>query len=296
MRKITDEEYKKSIEKTDVTSIDVYKGDSIKHLHECKRCHHRWMAFPTNVKRGSGCLLCFGTPKIAHKEYVKSIENLEVYSIGIYVSQQTKHLHGCKKCKHKWMVTPGNIKSGRGCVKCFENSRRISQSDYEESIKDSSVKSCGIYTLSGEKHLHECKKCHHRWMVKPTHIKRGVGCPLCFRNKTAYQRYKNIPTTLYLIDLPNNEVKPGLFQDSLSSRYGKNVDYTSIYEIYYSDGWDAWKHEQFILEETKNYQIYPYPYGQNGPLEGGNTEIRNSVCADVIIGYFEELKNNKGIK
>ena len=84
--------------------------------------------------------------------------------------------------------------------------------------------------------------------------------------------------------------KPGLTTISVEERYKREaLKYSTITEVHYTDGWNAWKAEQSILQQTKEFQMFKN--NKDGPLQAGSTEIRQVQCLDVIIDYFQELNN-----
>ncbi len=119
------------------------------------------------------------TAKITNTQYKEQIKKSDIKSVGEYQGANIKHLHQCKKCSHQWMVKPSHIKNGQGCPLCVGSGTKITNDQYKEQIKKSDIKSVGEYQGANTKHLHQCKKCSHQWMVRPSHIKNGQGCPLC---------------------------------------------------------------------------------------------------------------------
>ncbi len=234
--------------------------------------------------------------KYTQSEYEESIKDSAVKSIGTYLGIKTPHPHQCKLCDYIWSPLPGSVRGGHGCPLCgklkISKSKLIKQKDYIKSIEKSSVKLIGDYVGTSIPTPHQCKVCDHIWSPYPLHIKRGSACPKCWRLKTAYQKYKGYPTTLYLIDIIGVGIKPGVTKESVKRRYRTdNIKYKIIYEIPFNDGWDAWKLEQSILNSTIEGQIYRF--NNIGPLIGGNTEIRNISVGDLIISFFEEYKDVK---
>lgn len=49
----------------------------------------------------------------------------------------------------------------------------------EAAIKNPTIEVIGQYINTKTKITHRCKICGHEWLIKPTHILSGVGCPEC---------------------------------------------------------------------------------------------------------------------
>ena len=163
-----------------------YINRRTKILHKCKIDGHEWMAQPKNIMQGSGCPRCNGTflKNKTHEQYVNQINkiNPNIEAIGMYVNTNTKILHRCKVCGYEWKVKPKNIIQGHGCHVC--NGCDCVKKTHEQYVKEvyninSNVEVVGIYKGDGEKILHRCKVCEHKWLASPNHILRKRGCPEC---------------------------------------------------------------------------------------------------------------------
>ncbi len=227
-----------------------------------------------------------------HKKYINDIKNGQIECLGEYVTASTKIPHRCKKCGYGWDQSPHVIKRAKKCPYCAGN-LPLDTSTYKKQISNLPLECIGEYINSHTKIKHRCKKCSCIWSVKPENVKGvGSGCPKCHKAKQAYRTYKNRVTILYLIDVVGVGIKPGLTLTSINERYIKDgVNLEEMSSVVYNDGHKAWKMEQFILNETKQGQLFNI--GSSGPLVAGNTEIRDYKFATVMMDFFDELSKDQ---
>ncbi len=285
-------EYKEQIKDKTVICLGKYKNRGTKIDHQCKVCDYIWKIAPSKVKKGQGCPKCDKQYSPSTQEYKRQIRDKHIICIEEYINAKTKINHQCKKCGYIWKVTPGHIKDGSGCPKCAILKSTFTTQEYKEQIKDKSVICLGEYKNTDTKIKHQCKKCNNVWKTTPSSIKRGRACPICANLKSKTQKYKNKPTTFYLIQLKDG-VKPGLTQTSIYERYryDKTIFYEILEEIHFQDGIDAVKLEDDILYTTKQWQTYRY--NKSGPLTVGNTEIRDIQSLPFIFDIINNTKISK---
>ena len=128
-----------------------------------------------------------GKPKKTHEEYVSEIEriNPNVEVLESYINYKTKIKHRCKVDGHQWMTLPANILNGSGCPICrdrlLRDNRIKPHEKYIESIKQlkPNIEVVDQYMGAKTKILHRCKVDGYEWMVQPTSILSGGGCPVC---------------------------------------------------------------------------------------------------------------------
>ena len=156
-------------------------------LHKCKIDGHKWMVAPYVILRGDGCPVCAGNKRKTTEEYKEELSNINpnIEVLEEYVNATTTILHKCKIDGHEWYAEPCNILSGCGCPEC--KSRKLSQlfsKTHEEYVKE--VKQCdpdieviGQYVNAKTPILHRCKIDGCEWIVDPSHVLLGQGCPQC---------------------------------------------------------------------------------------------------------------------
>ena len=121
-----------------------------------------------------------------HEEYVYelSIKNPKIEVLGLYVGNKTNILHRCKIDGYKWMASPSNILSGKGCPKCAG----VMKKTHEEYVKEvfeinSNIEVIGTYVNNKTKILHRCKLDDCEWYAPPYSILAGCGCPRCSKHE-----------------------------------------------------------------------------------------------------------------
>ncbi len=294
-KKPTTEEYQKSINHLMITVNDKYINNYTRISHRCDRCDDPIIRSPKKMKLSKGCNKCAGGKrKLTSEEYSELTMSFGIFSCG-YSTGENECSHRCLRCYYRWDTRPSYFKKKGECPKCLKMKTDAHiENDYRDFLGTFGCRLIGNYNTAREKIEHQFK-CRHLFSVAPTKVTGGQRCKTCSEARTSYQMYKNKPTTLYLIDMPGFGVKPGLSQKPVPHRYiddcRRGLVYSIIDEIHYEDGWDAWKHEQFILDATKNDQIFENNKSVGCPLKGGNTEIRAISSADVILYYFERLRN-----
>ena len=200
--------------------------------------------------------------RITTKEYKEQIKDRNIIVLEEYINNNTKIKHQCQICDHIWSVIPNNIKRGIGCPSCAKKvlSKKLTftTEQYKEQIKDCSVVVLEEYKGAKEKIKHQCQVCNHIWSVTPNNIKRGHGCPACSNE----QRYKNKPTWLYYIKIPNKNIyKIGVSMDYKGGTKGryKNEPFEIeiVQEELFEDGYKAYKLEQEIIQANKHLAWCP---------------------------------------
>lgn len=129
-RRLTHEEQIAAIAKVnpDVEVLGEIINCKAKVSCRCKVCDHEWMGIPNGLKSGRGCPKC-GILKraqkqtLTHEKQVAAIAkvNPDVEVLSEIIHCRTKVLCRCKVCDHKWMIAPGDLKSGYGCPKCAKH-------------------------------------------------------------------------------------------------------------------------------------------------------------------------------
>ena len=187
---------------------------------------------------------------LSHKhKYSKKLHGRDIKLLGDYTNANTKTLHQCLKCGKEWEITPGSVVAGHGCSYC--NKLKITRFEYECRLSETTwiLKDDFVYQ---KKMWHQCKSCKNMSYRYPQQI--HDGCQKCANNRSAQEIYKNNPTWLYYVAMPNENVyKIGVAMDKWGGtlgRYSKkscpNVDI--ITERLFEDGYEAYKLEQTIID------------------------------------------------
>ncbi len=100
--------------------------------------------------------------------------------------------------------------------------------------------------------------------------------PVCLRGIQRYSHDR--PGTVYFIEVEEN-LKVGITLDTVKKRFNQDlkngIRIKIIQTINFSSSIDAFHFEQQLLGETIQHQIYNKDGTVDGPLLGGNTEIRS---------------------
>ncbi len=165
-----------------------------------------------------------------NRKYTKEIvtqlllERLITFS-GDYTSTKKRTDFRCLKCGHPWTVRIGNVLEGTGCSKCVADANRerilLPHQEYVQRLSEvtTSIIPTSEYLGMKEHSEHTCLVCDWIWSPVPESIIRGSGCPKCWERKNAYDIYKNTPTVLYLLSIPDVGVKPGITKTGIKIRY-----------------------------------------------------------------------------
>jgi len=87
---------------------------------KCKKCKHKWSPTPNDLKSGRGCPSCAGNMRHDTNSFKKELKriNPNIKILGEYITNNQPIKVKCKKCKHKWLPIPTNLKRGTGCPSC----------------------------------------------------------------------------------------------------------------------------------------------------------------------------------
>ena len=124
--------------------------------------------------------------KKTHKEYIQQVAqinpNIEV--LGQYIDAKTKILHMCKIDQHQWYATPDHILRGRGCPKCCRATKKTHVQYVSELLaKNKQIIVLEQYVNTATKILHKCLIDGYEWLVTPSDMLLGQGCPVCAGKK-----------------------------------------------------------------------------------------------------------------
>lgn len=260
MKSITLEEYKKRISKHPIEYQSGFVNLHTKCKHKCLECNHIWDVVPNSIMAGHGCPRCVGNEKWDTKRYNDYLSEFDdIQCLGNYVNSTTKIKHKCLKCEHIWYITPANVKRGRRCPICARNQKWDSER-YNKSISGINIRSLEDYTNRDKKIKHKCLVCNHVWLATPRAIRMGSKCPQCSKpHYCDYAFYHGKPTTLYYVYIQEYDIyKIGLTTRTVDIRYRQETfNFKVIFERFFEDGGEAYKEEQRLLEEFKDYHWVP---------------------------------------
>ncbi len=146
---------------------------------KCTKCGHKWRAWPTNIRRGTGCRKCnSGT-----KEVIKIQEIAGRYGLSLmlnkYEQNKIKYEWQCKN-NHIWWASFNQVTKRKHCPFCHAEDKRKRMLEKMKIL----AKLRGFKFLSTEyinchtKRLWQCPK-DHIWEATPNCVKIGTGCPRC---------------------------------------------------------------------------------------------------------------------
>ena len=279
------------INNPDVEVLEKYINAKTPILHKCKKDGYEWMATPSNILSGGMCPMCTGNIAWTTERYCQAVRdinpNIEV--LGEYVGARTPILHKCKIDNHEWETIPNRVLRKAGCPIC--GNRRISQKlskthkKYvkEVSICNPDIEVLGEYAGTKTPILHKCKKDGHEWMITPSNVLSGKGCPQCKESKGErivrqwLERNKVIYKSQY--KFPDCKDKCALPFDFYLPEYNTCIEYDGgqhFFPVNFSGEGAEYTEQQF---KTIQY----------------HDQIKNQYCADngitlLRIPYFKNIE------
>lgn len=116
--------------------------------------------------------------RVSADDYIQYLASDErgFTALDPYVQARVKIRHRCPK-GHVWLVTPNQIRNGKGCPHC---SGRIPELEYSEWLNryGDGITTNQTYVNANTHLIHQCAE-GHEWSAMPSNIKRGHGCPYC---------------------------------------------------------------------------------------------------------------------
>lgn len=210
---------------------------------------------------------------IMNKKYIAKLinKNIKIRPLEDYISSRVKIAHQCTE-GHIWSVEPRRIIDGRGCPICSGRNKKTTE-EYIKNIASKSINYIPIEEYKGTHIpiLHRCPS-GHEWLVRPSHILLGKGCPSC----ATYRMDPESPAILYYIKINYNNIyyyKIGITSRTIKDRF-RDESEIEIYELYshlFNKAKEALEIEQSILNEFAEHRV-----GICNILKsGGNTELFN---------------------
>lgn len=161
---------------------------------KCKKCGYEWLCTPDSLLHGTGCPSCAGNLRKTPDEFIAemAIKQPTIKVLEQYKGARIPIKVSCLKCGHIWMASPTNLLKDRSCPKCSYKERgkkhRVNPNDFlkKASIASPELEMLGDYELSTKKILVRCKTCNYEWLVAPSLLLRGTGCPNCSHSGTSF--------------------------------------------------------------------------------------------------------------
>lgn len=201
-KKLTTEEAKERVLKVHKGKIILLKfnGTSKPCDFSCAICNHKWTTTLNSVCRDKAS--CFPCSRKAIAEisrlkskntFVKDVEKKHGDKISLklfkYIKNNVNGIALCNICNHDWEVTPRNLKGGRGCPKCYNNSRSEKNRHTKEQVlehlnpllKGSITLDDFDYENDRAKVGANCLVCDHKWPTTIGNLKQKPRCPNCSR-------------------------------------------------------------------------------------------------------------------
>ncbi len=256
--------------------------------------HTTFWQRPSGHLQGQGCPKCFGNPKKTTDEFIKQAKELH----GDKYDYSQVEYNGAKQkvkiiCSNHgdFYIRPNDHLCGQACFGCGQiTSVQKRSKTTEEYIKQAKEIHGDKYDYSQVEYKGANAKVE---IICPSHGSfhqdaqshlSKHGCPGCANDKTAYEKYKDKPTTIYYNKV-NDLWKIGIRLRTFGHRYNEDIrNGVVISELdtkLFVDGWEAYQLEQKILKE---YESKKY----TGPrvLVAGNTEL---FSEDVLVDFKMEV-------
>jgi DNA-directed RNA polymerase subunit M/transcription elongation factor TFIIS len=103
-----------------ITIMSSYINTITKVKIKCNLCGREWWAYPINLIKNHGCLICNNPLKKTHQQFIDELskKNKDVLILTEYKNTDTKIKFKCLKCGKEHMASPYRLLQGRGCISC----------------------------------------------------------------------------------------------------------------------------------------------------------------------------------
>lgn len=170
----------------------VYVNTSVKVQIKCNECGNVWQTRPVDHMKGYGCGVCNTSwnnrKRPTTESFIDASKEVHgeqfLYTDTVYEAAKKKLLIGCRK-HGNFLQTPNSHLRGAGCLKCSNEARvegnRQSQEHFLKKAtalgKDYSYHKSDYISAKGKLTV-TCNK-HGDFLIAPTHLYSGKGCPVC---------------------------------------------------------------------------------------------------------------------
>ena len=246
--KLSNDEFLLKVSKTSPNTkvIGEYVNVTTKVEVECLICGNHWNTTPSNLFKGSGCIVCYNRNKRGksrtktHNEFVSEMQTINplVHIQGEYIDTNHKIEWECLKCGKKYNSYPLDLLNGHWCRKCKEKPSRITKSTKEfiEQLGEINNKwiIIGEYNGIRKKIDVRCSNCGYQRSAYPNNLLANrCSCPQCsdgisYPNKFSRAFIQQLPVTNVIYEYSPSWIKP--------SRYDNYFEYNSKAYILEMDG------------------------------------------------------------
>jgi hypothetical protein len=200
---------------------DITVGSSKKVWWKCFACSHEWNSSVADRNRGQGCPVCGKIKQVDNriankidktgslvdtnpslaKEWHKDL-NESLKPEGVLANSHKKVWWECSDCSHIWQAQIKSRNMGRGCPKCAEVQRRVTQNAKQIKTRGSletlrpdiavewhpvlngSLTPSNVTVSSGKKVWWQCSNCEYEWEAYINNrTSKGSGCSSCSRRR-----------------------------------------------------------------------------------------------------------------
>lgn len=191
MRRKTPEEFSEEVVNLTGTEYELYTDYHRSNVHVYIKhftCGRIFKITPNAFLRGNRCPFCNGNnfKRKDTEQFKKEVYRLvgnEYSVIGEYTNRSTNITIKHNTCGRVYKVQPGNFLQGSRCIECYYQSKRLTQSDAIDRIKEHlgseyklMSKYTGVFDPLKVLHVH----CGHTFSVKLSDVVwKNSGCPYC---------------------------------------------------------------------------------------------------------------------
>lgn len=165
--------------------VEMYVNSETKILHRCKLDGYEWRVCPSSILQGVGCPMCSDKVPYTTESYTNKMNILHptIEVVGEYKNNKTKVDLRCKIDGWEWSAYPKNSFKGQGCPKCGGRIS-ITHEEYVDAVSmiNKDLEVVGVFISKNTPILHRCKIDGYEWLVRPSHVLNGHGCPICNRS------------------------------------------------------------------------------------------------------------------
>ena len=124
-------------------------------------------------------------PRVSREEWERRAAAVGIEWVGdepIYAS--TKHVARCLEHGDRFMVYPFKVQQGQGCPTCGRQAaglrHRVPRQEWNRRAGEVGIEWIGNEPfLADTSHAARCLTCSHEFVIRPSNVKDGQGCPAC---------------------------------------------------------------------------------------------------------------------
>lgn len=273
---------------------------------QCTTCHHRWMASPNNIVRGTGCPICSELIKGRvkrlgqHDRVISILTNKHLVLQSPYTRIIDKHTIECVLCDHTWEVRLNDIvNNGTGCPSCAGLVKLTNGViDRRLIADDRCIVRVGDTVNASTKIEWRCQHGHHWYATPDSVLNLRSGCPICGRVGFASHLYfkrnphkRDIPGLLYFVEGEYSNrrfVKIGITEKDVVRRFAGNIKKYQIREIATRA---LTLYEAYQLEQEILHKYIDRSYQPSDDFDGKTEclEYDPKIIEDILQNYFMVL-------